>query len=81
MEVTNAHARQALPLSLMEKPVIMVRFKRGRGGGGGGWCCGSTKETLEGHGGKAVLSICRILLDHRYTKKAPGAIASSKKIA
>ena len=76
MEVTNAHARQALPLSLMEKPVIMVRFKRGRGGGGG-----STKETLEGHGGKAVLSICRILLDHRYTKKAPGAIASSKKIA
>ena len=34
MEVTNAHARQALPLSLMEKPVIMVRFKRGRGGGG-----------------------------------------------
>ena len=78
MEVTNAHARQALPLSLMEKPVIMVRFKRGRGGGGGG---GSTRETLEGHGGKAVLSICRILLDHRYTKKAPGAIASSKKIA
>lgn len=78
MEVTNAHARQALPLSLMEKPVIMVRFKRGRGGGGWG---GSTKETLEGHGGKAVLSICRILLDHRYTKKAPGAIASSKKIA
>ena len=78
MEVTNAHARQALPLSLMEKPVIMVRFKRGRGGGGGG---GSTKETLGGHGGKAVLSVCRILLDHRYTKKAPGAIASSKKIA
>lgn len=77
MEVTNAHARQALPLSLMEKPVIMVRFKRGRGGRWGG----STKETLEGHGGKAVLSICRILLDHRYTKKAPGAIASSKKIA
>ena len=79
MEVTNAHARQALPLSLMEKPVIMVRFKRGRGGGEG-WG-GSTKETLEGYGGKAVLSICRILLDHRYTKKAPGAIASSKKIA
>lgn len=36
MEVTNAHARQAFPLSLMEKPVIMVRFKRGRGGGGVG---------------------------------------------
>ena len=31
MEVTNVHARQALPLSLMEKPVIMVRFKPGGG--------------------------------------------------
>ena len=38
MEVTDAHAQQALYSSLMEKPVIMVRFSEvegvGRGGGG-----------------------------------------------
>lgn len=35
MEVTSAHARQALHLSLMEKPVIMVRFKQGEAGSRG----------------------------------------------
>ena len=50
MEVTNAHARQALPLSLMEKPVIMVRFKRGRGGGGGGEAV--LRKPWRGRGGR-----------------------------
>lgn len=56
MEVTDAHAQQALLSSLMEKPVIMVRFKQEGGGGGGA-------------DGRAVLSICRTLGSYRYTKK------------
>ena len=45
MEVTDAHAQQALHSSLMEKPVIMVRFS----------------EVKVGADGRAVISICRIL--------------------
>ena len=54
MEVTNAHAQQALHSSLMEKPVIMVRFSE-VGGGGGCRREGSNKYV--------------VYLDHRYTKK------------
>ena len=36
MEVTDAHAQQALHSSRMEKPVIMVRLSEVQGGGGGG---------------------------------------------
>lgn len=49
MEVTDAHAQQALHSSLMEKPVIMVRFSEVEGGGG---------EVADG---RAVISIFRIL--------------------
>ena len=48
MEVTDAHAQQALHSSLMEKPVIMVRFSEVEGGG----------EVADG---RAVISIFRIL--------------------
>lgn len=44
MEVTDAHAQQALHSSLMEKPVIMVRFSEVEGGGGGGGREGSNKH-------------------------------------
>lgn len=50
MEVTDAHAQQALHSSLMEKPVIMVRFSEVEGVGRGG-----------GADGRPVISICRIL--------------------
>lgn len=60
MEVTSAHARQALHLSLMEKPVIMVRFKQGEAGSRGQGGAG-TKQNF-------------VYLDNRYAKKVPGAI-------
>lgn len=51
MEVTDAHAQQALHSSLMEKPVIMVRLSEVEGVGRG----------AGGADGRPVISICRIL--------------------
>ena len=61
MEVTNAHAQQALHSSLMEKPVIMVRFSEVGGGGG----CAD---------GRAVISMSYTWIIGIRKKYEPGAI-------
>lgn len=82
MEVTDAHAQQALHSSLMEKPVIMVRFSEvegvGRGAGGGGreasnkhmsytWIIGIRKKYEPGAIGVLLLLLnLRKYLDVRF---------------